>query len=352
MPARSTHHLLPLVMILAASSLGANSSLLPQPNGCDPSKASCVPAPEKKACEATNCFSTIAAQREHEERNNCTFICSDTITAISAAVLRQIFTSASITEERLAAIAAELSAALKNTLMKGLIDTKRKLAHFLAQVKEEVGPGLRLTEDLDYSVDRLKSEKGPFSYFIKNPEEAEKYGRKVEWTEKVKTDKKGNPLIGKDGKPVMVKIKTIRPADKEAIANRAYANLNGNGSVASGDGWKYRGRGLIQLTGKSNYKSFSTEHNKIWTEDIRDFEASPDLVAEGKYAVRSALVFWKNHGLEKIAEKGVSCTEVNQITAKINKYTDSYAARCNNFKTIMRLDFFKECDPIKDIRRP
>lgn len=340
MPAHFTRHLLSLVLILAASSLGANSLLFPRPSDCDPSKATCVHALEKKACEATNCFSTLSAQREHEEQNNCTFKCSDTITEISAAVLRQIFTSASITEERLAAIAAELNAVLKSALVKGMIDTKRKLAHFLAQVKQEVGPELRLTENLEYRPSVLKEK---FSYFRSHPEEADMYGWKVEWVEETRIKK---------GKPVKVKVKKVRPADQEAIANRAYANRNGNGDIDSGDGWTYRGRGLIQLTGKSNYKSFTTEHNKIWTEDNNDFEAAPDLVAEEKYAVRSALVFWKNHGLDKISEKGITCTEVDKITAKVNKHTDSYAARCNNLKTIMKLDFFKECDPLKDIRRP
>jgi predicted chitinase len=88
----------------------------------------------------------------------------------------------------------------------------------------------------------------------------------------------------------------------------------------------------------------------IWPDDARDFVLNPDLVAEEKYAVRSALVFWKNNGLEKIAVKGITCTEVDKITARVNEGTDTYTARCNNLKTIMKLPFFKECDPLKDIR--
>lgn len=313
MPARFARHLLSLVMILAASSLGANSLLFPRPSDCDPSKATCAPSPEKKACEATNCFSTISAQREHEEQNNCTFKCRDTITEISAALLRQIFTSAAITETRLTAIAAELNAVLRNALVKGLIDTKRKLAHLLAQIREEVGPGLGLTENLNYSVEVLKSR---FSYFRARPGEAEIYGRK-----------RG------------------QKANQEAIANRIYANRNGNGGVASGDGWLYRGRGLIQLTGKANYQRFAVEHNKIWPDDKQDFVLTPNLVAEEKYAVRSVLVFWKELNLDAIAVQGVSCTETDKITRSVNRYTRSYAARCNHLKTIMSIPFFKECTP-------
>lgn len=73
MPARFTRHLLSLVLILAASSLGANSLLTPRPSDCDPSKATCAPGPEKKTCEATNCFSSLEEQKAHEKKNNCTF---------------------------------------------------------------------------------------------------------------------------------------------------------------------------------------------------------------------------------------------------------------------------------------
>lgn len=331
------------VLLLSVPSIPAAAELDLQPRPtCDPTRMSCTPDAQPKPCAPQNCLSDSAAQVQFEKENSCKFECSNSITEISVAVLRQVFTSKSITEESLAAIAAELNATLKNTLIKGLIDTKRKLAHFLAQVKKEVGPKLTLVESFDYSVDGLK--KGPFKYFRDNPEEAEKYGRKVETVEETKIVK---------GKPVKVKVKKVRPADQEAIANRAYANRdNGNGDVASGDGWRYRGRGMIQLTGKSNYQAFTTQHSKIWLDDTQDFVLNPDLVAEEKYAVRSALVFWKNNGLEKIAETGITCTEADKITAKINKHTDTYAARCNNLRTIMKLDFFKECNSLKDILRP
>lgn len=350
MPARMPRFFVWLIL-LAAANLAAAALFTPGQPACDPSKASCLPGTEKKACEPVSCLESLEERARFEKENNCTFKCSNTITEISTAVLRQIFTSA--TEERLADIATELNATLKNTLVKGLIDTKRKLAHFLAQVKQEVGPTLQLTESLNYLVeDLVDPKKGPFAYFKKHPEEAEKYGRKVEWVEEIKTDKKGNPVIGKDGKPVKIKVKKVRPADQEAIANRAYAGRMGNGDIASGDGWKYRGRGLIQLTGKANYEDFNTVYKKVWPDDTLDFVTNPELVGEGKYAVLSALTFWKHYDLDKIAEKGVACTEADKITAKINKHTKSYAARCSNLKAIMKLPFFKECDALKDLRQP
>ena len=81
----------------------------------------------------------------------------------------------------------------------------------------------------------------------------------------------------------------------EKIANRAYADRMGNGDEASGDGWKYRGRGLIQLTGKNNYVAYSM---------ACDNEAlqKPDIVAEPKYAAESAGWFWSVNRLNLVAD--------------------------------------------------
>lgn len=75
----------------------------------------------------------------------------------------------------------------------------------------------------------------------------------------------------------------------EAIANIVYANRNGNGDTASGEGWKFRGRGAIQLTGKSNYQAFS-DFQGI------DFVANPDAV-ETEYAFESAIFFFRKNDL-------------------------------------------------------
>lgn len=80
-----------------------------------------------------------------------------------------------------------------------------------------------------------------------------------------------------------------------------YADRNGNGNEASGDGFKYRGRGLIQLTGKSNYQAFGKAVGK-------DFVSTPDLIAQPNWAALSAAWFWSNNGLNSKAD-------ANQITA-------------------------------------
>lgn len=106
--------------------------------------------------------------------------------------------------------------------------------------------------------------------------------------------------------------KTVDPLEyerkPEKIANRVYANRMGNGDEASGDGWKYRGRGPIQMTGKNNYTEFSS------TIGI-DVMVSPDMVAlNKKVALLSAIWFWNKNGLNTIADTG----DITTMTKRIN----------------------------------
>lgn len=103
------------------------------------------------------------------------------------------------------------------------------------------------------------------------------------------------------------------------IASRVYANRMGNGDEVSQDGWKYRGRGYIQLTGKSNYKSFDS----VCNDNIVD---NPDLVAI-KYPLVSAGWFWQNHKLNEIADKGIDTEVVSKITKVINGGTNGLSDR-------------------------
>ncbi len=94
----------------------------------------------------------------------------------------------------------------------------------------------------------------------------------------------------------------------EMIANRVYASRMGNGDVASGEGWKYRGRGLIQLTGKENYTRFSKAIGKP------EIVAKPELVAQPEMAALSAAWFWDANGLNALADKG----DIVAMTKRIN----------------------------------
>jgi putative chitinase len=97
----------------------------------------------------------------------------------------------------------------------------------------------------------------------------------------------------------------------EKIANRVYANRLGNGNEASGDGWKFHGRGLIQVTFKDNYRA-SGEALKL------DLLANPELLAEPKYAAQSAGWFWKTHGCNELADHGEFKLETRRINGGLN----------------------------------
>lgn len=138
------------------------------------------------------------------------------------------------------------------------IDTPERIAGWLAQCAHESNNFRALSENMNYSANALL--KTFPKYF--NPLEAAQYARK-----------------------------------QEKIANKVYANRMGNGAEESGDGWKYRGRGLIGLTGKTNYRLFGKDVGS--EKEILDH---PELVSEPKYAALSAAWFWASNGLNQLAD--------------------------------------------------
>lgn len=103
--------------------------------------------------------------------------------------------------------------------------------------------------------------------------------------------------------------KALIAAGPIAIANRVYANRNGNGDESSGDGWAYRGRGLIQVTGRSNYSRMT-----VLISDGNDYESVPDLLAQPEWACLSAAAWWQSHGCNALADTG----SIDQITRVVN----------------------------------
>lgn len=102
----------------------------------------------------------------------------------------------------------------------------------------------------------------------------------------------------------------------EKIANHVYANRMGNGPPASGDGWRFRGRGLIQLTGRDNYRTCGAALGV-------DLEAEPDLLATPRFAALSAGWFWQSRGLGLLADAG----DILAVTKRINGGTHGLADR-------------------------
>jgi putative chitinase len=109
--------------------------------------------------------------------------------------------------------------------------------------------------------------------------------------------------------------------DPEAIANRAYADRMGNGPASSGDGWFFRGRGALQLTGRANYTDFSVSSNKFAA--VLD---DPDLVAT-EYSFDSAAWFFTKARLWAVCNRGIDDTTIEAVTRKINGGTHGLRER-------------------------
>jgi putative chitinase len=171
------------------------------------------------------------------------------------------------------------------------INTPLRLAHFLAQCGHESG-GFRATqENLNYSAKGLN---GIFKKYFPTEASAKPYER--------------------------------QPAK---IASKVYGGRMGNGPESTGEGFKFRGRGYIQLTGKENYTAFGKSINE-------DILSNPDKVASS-YALLSAAWFFSKNGLHKIADEGSSDVVVTKITKRVNGGTIGLADRIKHFKEYYHL---------------
>ena len=185
------------------------------------------------------------------------------------------------------------------------INTNIRLAHFLAQVREEVGEEFKpISENLNYSNLALKN---LFKTFKDNPELAEKYGRNTQ------------------------------PANQEMIANIAYANRLGNGNIESGDGWRYRGAGVLQITGKDNYAEVQRRIDKYAPTSNIDIIMYPKDIHTLEGSILAGLGFWIWKDLYKLADIGKEDKNVDSITKVINLKTESYASRKSHFNKIKDL---------------
>lgn len=168
------------------------------------------------------------------------------------------------------------------------ITTEQRIEMFLAQMMHESSGLSVLVENLNYSADGLANTwPSRYSTGAKAPAQSGGALGAMRWV--------ANPLA----------LKLAR--NPQAIANNCYANRIGNGSEASGDGWRYRGRGPLMVTGKANYAAV------LMALDIDCIE-HPELLERPVDASRSAAWFWKEHGLNAIADSG----DFNRSTAVIN----------------------------------
>jgi putative chitinase len=182
-------------------------------------------------------------------------------------------------------------AQIPDTAAKFGITNPLRLAHFLAQCGHESGGWKATSENLNYSSKGLM---GIFKKYFPTLALAEQYARKP-----------------------------------EAIASRVYGGRMGNGAEATKEGFKFRGRGYIQLTGKDNYSAF----DKFVPEEIL---ANPDLVAI-KYPLMSAAWFFNKNGLWSICDKGADQGTVTAVTKRVNGGTIGLPDRIKHFNEYYNL---------------
>jgi len=109
----------------------------------------------------------------------------------------------------------------------------------------------------------------------------------------------------------------------EALLNFVYSSRMGNGDEKSGDGYKYRGRGIIQLTGKDTYRRYTSIHNRTNPDDPRDFVQNPDLITESlQYGIESAFVYWSMVDANKLADTDDSTALSKAINGGLNGFKD------------------------------
>lgn len=187
------------------------------------------------------------------------------------------------------------------------IDTELRIAAFLSQCAHETGGFKTLQENLNYSAD----------------------GMAGIWPKRFAVLGADGKPVKKDGKNQPNKFAQALHRKPEAIANVVYANRMGNGPVESGDGWRHRGMGLKQLTGRDN-------HTRCGKALGVDLAANPELLLEPEIAARSAGWFWADNKLSTWADKG----DIEGLTRKVNggligieDRKKRYAAVLNAIKT-------------------
>jgi putative chitinase len=188
-------------------------------------------------------------------------------------------------------VPANVIAQIPGTAAEFGISSKLRLAHFLAQCALESAGFTATVENLNYSAPRI------LVVFRKY-------------------------------------FKTVSPADyahnPQKLGSRVYANRMGNGDEASGDGFKFRGRGYIQLTGKNNYRDFSSSVGE-------DCVASPDLVAT-KYPLSSAAFFFSKNNIWAICDRGADVATVRRVSVAVNGADppNGLAERIQNFQKFIQ----------------
>lgn len=204
---------------------------------------------------------------------------------ITAAQLIRIFPSAT-------KVADQFAPALSAAMAKHRINSPVRMAAFLANAGHESGQLQHLVENLNYSAQGLANT----------------------WPSRYAVDSKARPLV-----PNTLAARIARKPQE--IANNVYAGRMGNGVESTGDGWRYRGRGLLQVTGKSNYAATGKRMQL-------DLVTKPELLEQPEHAAMSAADYWAANGLNELADAG----KLEAITRRINGGMNGHDERLRYYR--------------------
>lgn len=188
---------------------------------------------------------------------------------------------------------------LNEQLSKYDIDTPQRVAAFLGICGHETGGFTIVQENLNYSAQGLANT----------------------WPKRYATNSQVKPYTPNA-------IAQMIARNPQAIANSTYANRMGNGDATSGDGWRFRGRGVIQTTGRTNYQIASQQifgDNRVMED--------PDILTQPKYAIASGCIFWQNSNLNDLADRG----DIAKITQIVNGGMNGFDERLSLYQKALAL---------------
>lgn len=243
------------------------------------------------------CFMSSEAEQSWADANQCTFITQAMLDAVAP---------------NSAANNREIVAAMNRLSRQYGAESASQLAHLLSQMAHESELNATRAENLNYRAPRMREifgcRGGPRNYDPATDDCTNGRLRPKLWTEA--DTYAGNP---------------------ESLGNYVYASRLGNGNEASGDGYRFRGRGPIQLTGREQYQAFEDHWNTQNPHDQQSFTDNPDLLTENvEYGMASAFHWWSRRNANGVADGGTVC----EVTCRVNGGTNGFPDRRNRYNAV------------------
>lgn len=255
--------------------------------------------PERSLCPNPGmCFLTAEAEQAWADANQCAFISQEMLDAVNPGHAER--------NRELVAVMNRLGRVFG-------VESASQIAHLLSQMAHESSFNTASSESLSYSATRMRQVFGCRGG-MRNYDPA--------------TDDCTNGRL----RPKLWDEEDTYARNAENLGNYVYADRMGNGNEASGDGYSFRGRGPIQLTGRDNYQAFEDYWNAANPHDVQSFTDNPHLLTENaEYAMASAFHWWTDtRNANGIANGGTVC----QVTRAVNGGTNGFADRQSRYNAV------------------